>query len=82
MIIPVIAALGVSTKGPSGKPKSKYLSPSLTTTDKPIPKATPKPEPITAIYNDSETTSLYICRLEVPSALNKESSLVLEAEEF
>ena len=52
------AALGVKTKGPSGRPKSKYFNPSLTTTDKPIPSATPSPEPITAIYNDSETTSL------------------------
>ena len=58
IIIPVTAALGVKTKGPSGRPKSKYFSPSLTTTDKPMPSATPRPEPITAIYNDSETTSL------------------------
>ena len=55
---PVIAADGVSTKGPSGRPKLNLFNPSFTRTDKPMPKPIPNPEPITDINMDSDKTSL------------------------
>ena len=74
---PVSAASVVKTKGPSGSPNSKYCKPSLTATASPIPRPIPKPEPTIDIKRDSEITNLYICLLDVPSALSSESSLVL-----
>ena len=77
IIKPVTAASVVKTRGPSGKPNSKYCNPSFTATARPIPKPIPKPEPMMDIKSDSEITSLYICLLEVPKALRSDNSLVL-----
>ena len=74
---PISAASVVKTNGPSGSPNSKYCKPSLTATASPIPKPIPNPDPTTDIKSDSEITNLYICLLDVPSALNSESSFVL-----
>ena len=57
IINPVIAASEVNTNGPSGRPNSKYWSPSFTATAKPMPKPMPRPEPIIDINSDSEITS-------------------------
>ena len=58
IINPVIAASVVRTKGPSGRPNSKYCNPSLTATASPIPKAIPSPDPIIDINKDSDMTNL------------------------
>ena len=77
IINPVIAASVVNTKGPSGRPNSKYCNPSFTATAKPIPNPIPNPEPMTDMNNASEITSLYICRFDVPRALSRDNSFVL-----
>ena len=74
---PTSAASVVKTKGPSGNTNSKYCKPSLTATASQIQSPIPKPEPTIDIKRDSEITSLYICLLDVPSALSRDSSLVL-----
>ena len=58
MIKPVIAASVVRTRGPSGRPNSKYCKPSFTATARPIPSAMPSPDPIIDINSDSDITNL------------------------